>query len=141
LELAIIIIYAMDTVKVMRVAVHNAILLPVVRNIQVTIYKMFNKKIKIMKKVFNTEKNEEIISLNTDLYDDFFVQELESRLETDPLTLGLGGLLELFGDCNGYYSCTDHCNDSAGGCFQYVWRKNFLYSNGLCRTSFLIGIF
>jgi hypothetical protein len=67
-----------------------------------------------MKKVFNTEKNEEIISLNTDLYDDFFVQELESRLETDPLTLG--GLLELFGDCNDYYSCTGHCNDSAGGC-------------------------
>jgi hypothetical protein len=56
------------------------------------------------------KKNEEIISLNTDLYDEFFVQELESRLETDPLTLGgLMGLLE----CN---QCIDYCNCDHNGC-------------------------
>jgi hypothetical protein len=69
------------------------------------------------------KKNEEIISLNTDLYDDFFVQELEVRLETDPLMLG--GLMELFSDncptqcislrdcnvdCLGYGECAEYCN-------------------------------
>jgi hypothetical protein len=66
-----------------------------------------------MKKIKkNTEKNVEIISLNTDLYDDFFVQELEVRLETDPLMLG--GLMELFSDncpnqCIGFRDCNRHC--------------------------------
>jgi hypothetical protein len=40
------------------------------------------------KKLKNIKKTGEIISLNTDLYDEFFVQELESRLETDPLMVG-----------------------------------------------------
>jgi hypothetical protein len=56
------------------------------------------------------KKNEEIISLNTELYDDFFVQELEVRLETDPLMLG--GLMELLESCalcNGYSVCESHC--------------------------------
>jgi hypothetical protein len=34
------------------------------------------------------EKSGELISLNEQLYDEFFVQELESRLETDPLMVG-----------------------------------------------------
>jgi hypothetical protein len=36
----------------------------------------------------------EIKSLNENLYDEFFVKELEIRLETDPL--GVGGLVDLF---------------------------------------------
>jgi hypothetical protein len=62
-----------------------------------------------MKRFFkNAEKNEKIISLNTDLYDEFFVQELEYRLETDPLTLV--GLMDLFPyDCNGHSFCQSHC--------------------------------
>jgi hypothetical protein len=66
-----------------------------------------------MKKIFkDTKKNEEIISMNTDLYDEFFVQELESRLETDPLMLG--GLMELFGTCNNHYLCNGHCQGYEG---------------------------
>ncbi|MDR1227227.1 MAG: hypothetical protein LBK47_10090 [Prevotellaceae bacterium] len=38
------------------------------------------------------EESGELISLNEQLYDEFFVQELESRLETDPLMVG--GLLD-----------------------------------------------
>jgi hypothetical protein len=41
----------------------------------------------------NKKKNEkEMISLNEGLYNDFFVLELEQRLETDPLMVG--GILE-----------------------------------------------
>ncbi|MDR1181733.1 MAG: hypothetical protein LBL13_07125 [Bacteroidales bacterium] len=36
----------------------------------------------------------ELKSLNENLYDEFFVQELESRLETDPLAVG--GLMDIF---------------------------------------------
>lgn len=41
------------------------------------------------------KKNEELVSLNDELFNDFFVNELEKRLETDPLVGG--GLAELFG--------------------------------------------
>lgn len=34
------------------------------------------------------EKKTEMVSLNDQLYNDFFVQELETRLETDPLMTG-----------------------------------------------------
>lgn len=37
--------------------------------------------------------NAELVSLNDELYDNFFVQELEERLETDPLMIG--GMLDL----------------------------------------------
>jgi hypothetical protein len=53
------------------------------------------------------KKNEEIISLNTELYDDFFVQELEVRLETDPLMLG--GLMDICELCYGHSVCDGHC--------------------------------
>jgi hypothetical protein len=43
----------------------------------------------------NNDLSEEMLSLNENLYDDFFINELEKRLETDPL-MG-GGVLELFG--------------------------------------------
>jgi hypothetical protein len=39
--------------------------------------------------------SKEMVSLNDQLYDDLFINELEKRLETDPL-MG-GGVLELFG--------------------------------------------
>lgn len=39
------------------------------------------------------KKNEEITSLNENLYDEFKILELEERLETDPLIIG--GLLGL----------------------------------------------
>jgi hypothetical protein len=55
----------------------------------------------------------EFKSLNENLYDEFFVKELEVRLETDPL--GVGGLMEFFdsqlqldpcgGQCHGQTSC------------------------------------
>jgi hypothetical protein len=80
-----------------------------------------------MKKNFkSTEKNEEIISLNTDLYDGFFIQELEYRLETDPLMLV--GLMDLFSSegecmvCNGYTSCDTQCyeyGDCPNHCLGY----------------------
>lgn len=41
----------------------------------------------------NDEKDE-LVSLNDKLYDEFYVQELEKRLETDPLVVG--GLLDFF---------------------------------------------
>lgn len=53
---------------------------------------MFNLKLMKMK---NDEKDE-LVSLNDKLYDEFYVQELEERLETDPLIVG--GLLDLFTD-------------------------------------------
>ena len=40
--------------------------------------------------------NTELVSLNDELYDDFYVQELEERLETDPLIAG--GLIEMTDD-------------------------------------------
>jgi hypothetical protein len=74
----------------------------------------------------NTEKNEEIISLNIGLYDEFFVQELEYRLETDPLILG--GFMDLFSSegcfvCSGYTNCTSHCtgcSDCPNQCSGYI---------------------
>ena len=53
---------------------------------------MFNLKLQEMK---NDEKDE-LVSLNDKLYDEFYVHELEERLETDPLIVG--GLLDLFTD-------------------------------------------
>ena len=35
-----------------------------------------------------SKKENELISLNENLYNEFFVQELETRLETDPLLSG-----------------------------------------------------
>ena len=40
------------------------------------------------------KEERELISLNEKLYDDFYVQELEARLETDPLLVG--GLIDFF---------------------------------------------
>ena len=63
----------------------------------------------------NDEKDE-LVSLNDKLYDEFYVQELEKRLETD--TLVVGGLLDFFSatesdvssmmedDCKTEFSCT-----------------------------------
>ncbi|MCX4332149.1 MAG: hypothetical protein OSJ25_01710 [Paramuribaculum sp.] len=55
------------------------------------------------------KKEERIISLNDDLYDSMFLEELEVRLETDPLLPG--GLIDLIDDvmdsceCRGTYIC------------------------------------
>lgn len=37
--------------------------------------------------------NADLVSANESLYDDLFIQKLETRLETDPL--GVGGLVNL----------------------------------------------
>ena len=37
--------------------------------------------------------NADLTSVNAGLYDDLFIQKLETRLETDPL--GVGGLVDL----------------------------------------------
>lgn len=60
-----------------------------------------------------------ISSMNESLYDDFFINELETRLETDPLSVGslfsLGEGLDtqVYSSCTGvvecgsnYYSCS-----------------------------------
>ena len=54
-------------------------------------------------------REEEMLSLNDYLYDDFFVQELESRLETDPLSMG--GLVQFLGDSG---EITPYCVSDAG---------------------------
>jgi hypothetical protein len=45
----------------------------------------------------------ELNSLNDKLYDEFFVQELEARLETDPFMTG--GLLDLFDSQDSAQAC------------------------------------
>jgi hypothetical protein len=45
----------------------------------------------------------ELNSLNDKLYDEFFIQELETRLETDPLMVG--GLVDLFDSQDSSLSC------------------------------------
>jgi hypothetical protein len=64
----------------------------------------------------------ELKSLNEKLYDDFFVQELDSRLETDPLMIG--GLVDLFDshDLLQPVSCDVYCGEKAGcypECYNY----------------------
>lgn len=49
------------------------------------------------KKIPQRTDSEEFIPMNTEL-SDFFVEELEQRLETDPLIIG--GLLDLFSTHN-----------------------------------------
>lgn len=65
-----------------------------------------------MKYLKKNGESDEIRSLNAQLYDDFFMQELEARLETDPLMVG--GLVEFtevdsldcfcLCNCLGYYN-------------------------------------
>jgi hypothetical protein len=56
----------------------------------------------------------ELKSLNEKLYDDFFVQELDSRLETDPLMMG--GLVDLFDsqDSSQLDFCLVYCEEKSG---------------------------
>jgi hypothetical protein len=53
----------------------------------------------------------EMVSLNERLYDEFFIQELEMRLETDPLLLG-----EFLGIFNGELSAAD-CDFTCSGTY------------------------
>lgn len=63
------------------------------------------------------EEKDEILSLNKSLYDDFYVQELEERLETDPL--GVGGLLDFFAFSeNGVEANSSACGELSCGCYQ-----------------------
>jgi hypothetical protein len=58
----------------------------------------------------------ELNSLNDKLYDEFFVQQLESRLETDPLMVG--GLLDLFDSQSASSDvCVWYC-ESDGSCHE-----------------------
>lgn len=54
------------------------------------------------------EKKTKIISLNDNLFNEMYLQELESRLETDPLIPN--GLIDLMGNAE-IYGCT--CNDGS----------------------------
>jgi hypothetical protein len=59
----------------------------------------------------------ELNSLNEKLYDDFFVQELDSRLETDPLMTG--GLFDIFDSQDSlqftsYNDCIENCGTNCG---------------------------
>ena len=42
--------------------------------------------------------NADLASVNENLYDDLFIQKLETRLETDPL--GVGGLVDIIDSGN-----------------------------------------
>lgn len=70
-----------------------------------------------MSKSNETEKR--IVPMNDQLYDGLFLEELEERLETDPLLPG--GLLSLFGDsiqpmddCDCFAGIRDECSCHAG---------------------------
>jgi len=72
----------------------------------------------------DSKKENRIISMNDDLYDSMFLEELEVRLETDPLVPG--GLLNLVDgvasadcgvdcDCNGVHiECSPYCDVRCG---------------------------
>lgn len=51
------------------------------------------------------EKNEEMLSLNHELFDDFQLEELEERMETDPFLLS-----SILGDSPDTPSTYDFCN-------------------------------
>ena len=51
--------------------------------------------------------NADLMSVNAGLYDDLFIQKLETRLETDPL--GVGGLVDLIGDNTVSPNCLLDC--------------------------------
>jgi hypothetical protein len=72
-----------------------------------------------MSNLNSKKKGNEVISLNEHFYDEFFVQELESRLETDPLLVG--GLVDFLNpndgtlalqspDCPELQTCGCYCN-------------------------------
>lgn len=72
------------------------------------------------------KENQRIISLNQELYDGMFLEELEQRLETDPIMAG--GLVDLMGsendvicDCNNHMCyCNNHieeCNCNNHFCY------------------------
>lgn len=67
-----------------------------------------------MKKSKSLEKVE-IVPMNDNLYDEFLVQELETRLETDPLLSG--GIIGLpdgdIGDAAEDF-CVIHCGEHSG---------------------------
>ena len=58
--------------------------------------------------------NADLMSVNAGLYDELFIQKLETRLETDPLAVG--GLVELTGDDDmiGLLCWSDKNNCSGG---------------------------
>jgi hypothetical protein len=64
-------------------------------------------------------KENELISLNDELYDGFFIQELEVRLETDPLLVG--GLLDMFNNSQDgtmlLSDCGANCTENSGCAF------------------------
>jgi hypothetical protein len=65
----------------------------------------------IMSKLKKEDAKKEMHSLNEQLYNEFFIQELEARLETDPMAVA--GLMDSFMDasamdcftCNICFSC------------------------------------
>lgn len=73
-------------------------------------YNIINIKLIIEMKKFKNIDSEELVSMNTEL-PEFFIEELEQRLETDPL-IG-GGLLDLFsptGDPGSNSLDSDYCS-------------------------------
>ncbi len=73
-----------------------------------------------------------IESITTDLYDDCFIQELENRLETDPLFPG--GLVELIDETICTHGCgTNTCAPNECGtnyCNTNECRPNACVTNG-----------
>jgi hypothetical protein len=80
------------------------------------------------------QEEDELVSLNGSLYDEFYIQELESRLETDPLIVG--GLADFFTSpaedsslsttgscgtfsCSEYSSCTLYCGLCSSFCIDF----------------------
>jgi len=63
------------------------------------------------------KNRQEIISLNDNLFSEMFLQELENRLETDPLMPN--GLVDLVGDSSVTPLCTCYQGSFSEGCTCY----------------------
>lgn len=63
------------------------------------------------------KNRQEIISLNDNLFSEMFLQELENRLETDPLMPN--GLVDLVGDSSVPPLCTCYQGSFSEGCTCY----------------------
>lgn len=78
-------------------------------------------------------KENRIVPLNDEIYDSMFLEELEERLETDPLMPG--GLINLIGDnitpmddCTCFAGIHDECNCHQGTLIECPCRNKTLYA-------------
>ncbi|WP_311325005.1 hypothetical protein [Capnocytophaga sputigena] len=76
----------------------------------------FNKREELLNRV-NFSSTEEMVSLNEAANQDFFVEQLEERLETDPLMVG--GLFDLIQEESVQTHTDDWCGFNYFSCGEY----------------------